>query len=115
MRARRHQQCGAVRVGAYQFVDGKGAAGAGLALDQDRLADPLAELLANDAGDHIDAAMMGQPPMQMRCDIAVTVTPNSTKKLVISGLQPGTTYYWKIVSKTMANKSASGPVWSFGT
>jgi PKHD-type hydroxylase len=24
-------------------------------------------------GDHIDAAMMGQPPMQMRCDIAVTV------------------------------------------
>ena len=24
-------------------------------------------------GDHIDAAMMGAPPMQMRCDIAVTV------------------------------------------
>jgi len=45
----------------------------------------------------------------------VTVTPNSTKKLAISGLQPGTTYYWRIVSKTMANKSASGPVWSFGT
>jgi phosphatidylserine/phosphatidylglycerophosphate/cardiolipin synthase-like enzyme len=46
---------------------------------------------------------------------AVTVSPNSTRKLVISGLQPGTTYYWKIVSRTMANKSASGPVWSFGT
>jgi len=46
---------------------------------------------------------------------AITVTPNGTKKLVISGLAPGTTYYWKIVSKTMADKSASGPVWSFGT
>jgi phosphatidylserine/phosphatidylglycerophosphate/cardiolipin synthase-like enzyme len=30
-------------------------------------------------------------------------------------LQPGTTYYWKIVSKTMANVTASGPVWSFTT
>jgi len=45
----------------------------------------------------------------------ITVTPGSTKKLVIASLQPGTTYYWKIVSKTMANKSASGQVWSFGT
>ena len=26
-----------------------------------------------------------------------------------------TTYYWKIVSKTMANMTASGPVWSFTT
>jgi PKHD-type hydroxylase len=25
-------------------------------------------------GDHVDAAMMGAPPMQMRCDIAVTVS-----------------------------------------
>ena len=30
-------------------------------------------------------------------------------------LQPGTTYYWKIVSKTMARVTASGPVWSFTT
>jgi regulation of enolase protein 1 (concanavalin A-like superfamily) len=30
-------------------------------------------------------------------------------------LLPGTTYYWKIVSKTMAFVSASGPVWSFKT
>ncbi len=45
----------------------------------------------------------------------IAVTPNTTKKLVISNLAPGTTYYWKIVSKTMANKTAGGPVWSFGT
>jgi len=30
-------------------------------------------------------------------------------------LQPGTTYYWKIVSKTMAYVTAAGPVWSFMT
>lgn len=30
-------------------------------------------------------------------------------------LQGGTTYYWKIVGKTMANLTATGPVWSFTT
>ena len=30
-------------------------------------------------------------------------------------LLPGTRYYWKIVSKTMAFVSAAGPVWSFTT
>jgi hypothetical protein len=30
-------------------------------------------------------------------------------------LQPGTKYYWKIVSKTMAYVTAEGPVWSFTT
>ena len=33
----------------------------------------------------------------------------------LPALQPGTTYYWKIVSKTMANVAAAGPVWSFTT
>jgi hypothetical protein len=33
----------------------------------------------------------------------------------LPALQPGTTYYWKIVSKTMAYLSAEGPVWSFRT
>ena len=30
-------------------------------------------------------------------------------------LTPGTTYYWRIVSKTMANITATGPVWRFTT
>ena len=30
-------------------------------------------------------------------------------------LQPGTTYYWKIVSKTMAYVPAQGLIWSFTT
>jgi regulation of enolase protein 1 (concanavalin A-like superfamily) len=33
----------------------------------------------------------------------------------LPALQPGTTYYWKIVSKTMAYVTAEGPVWSFTT
>ena len=30
-------------------------------------------------------------------------------------LQPGTTYFWRVVSKTMANQTADGPTWSFTT
>jgi phosphatidylserine/phosphatidylglycerophosphate/cardiolipin synthase-like enzyme len=30
-------------------------------------------------------------------------------------LQPGTTYFWKVVGKTMANVTATGPTWSFVT
>ncbi len=33
----------------------------------------------------------------------------------ISGLTEATTYYWKVVSRTMANKEKFGPVWSFRT
>jgi hypothetical protein len=40
------------------------------------------------------------------------LTPETYK---VSGLVPGTTYYWKIASKTMANLSVIGPVWSFTT
>lgn len=32
-----------------------------------------------------------------------------------ANLQPHTTYYWQIVSKTMADKTATGSVWSFKT
>jgi len=33
----------------------------------------------------------------------------------VANLASGTTYYWQIVSKTMANQTAAGPVWSFTT
>jgi len=33
----------------------------------------------------------------------------------VSGLAPGTTYYWKIASKTMANLTVIGSVWTFTT
>ena len=41
--------------------------------------------------------------------------PSATAKVTISGLVPGATYFWRIVAKTMAGKTATGPVWSFGT
>ena len=37
------------------------------------------------------------------------------KTYALPALQPGTTYYWKIVSKTMAYVPANGVVWSFTT
>jgi hypothetical protein len=33
----------------------------------------------------------------------------------VSSLVPGTTYYWRIVGKTMANRVNAGPIWSFTT
>ena len=45
----------------------------------------------------------------------VSVSANTTKKYALPTLTAGRTYYWKIVSKTMANKTATGPVWSYGT
>ena len=44
---------------------------------------------------------------------SVTVSPNTTKKYALPALTAGRTYYWKIVSKTMAKQAAAGPVWSF--
>jgi phosphatidylserine/phosphatidylglycerophosphate/cardiolipin synthase-like enzyme len=37
------------------------------------------------------------------------------KQLVVSGLQPGTTYYWRVVGRTMALLTNAGPVHSFTT
>ena len=45
----------------------------------------------------------------------VSVSPNSTKKYALPTLVAGRTYYWKIVSKTMAGKTATGVIWSFTT
>lgn len=52
------------------------------------------------------------PPLFAR-DVAISL--NTTKKLTVTGLTAGRTYYWRIISKTMAGKTAAGPTWSFGT
>jgi regulation of enolase protein 1 (concanavalin A-like superfamily)/phosphatidylserine/phosphatidylglycerophosphate/cardiolipin synthase-like enzyme len=41
--------------------------------------------------------------------------PSQTQKLVLPLLQHGTTYYWRIVSRTMAGLTAKGPTQSFTT
>ena len=45
----------------------------------------------------------------------VSVSPNSTKTYTLPALAPGTTYYWQVVSKTMAPLATAGPVYSFTT
>src|ERR1041385_4997208 len=47
--------------------------------------------------------------------ITGTLGSSGSETYLVSGLQPGVTYYWKIVSKTMANQTATGPVWQFTT
>jgi phosphatidylserine/phosphatidylglycerophosphate/cardiolipin synthase-like enzyme/regulation of enolase protein 1 (concanavalin A-like superfamily) len=42
-------------------------------------------------------------------------TTSKTQSYALPSLQSGTTYYWKIVSKTAAMVSRTGPVWSFTT
>jgi hypothetical protein len=37
------------------------------------------------------------------------------QQLAVSNLAPGTTYYWKVVSKTMANMTKTSSLWSFTT
>ena len=39
--------------------------------------------------------------------------PGTPETFTLPPLQPGTTYFWRIVGKTMANMTATSPVWSF--
>src|SRR5947207_1278113 len=62
-------------------------------------------------------------PPASRCagrDTPATTTRSSCRSTaprsyVTPKLLPGTTYYWRIVSKTMAHVPADGPTWSFTT
>ena len=57
----------------------------------------------------------GAQPGQPRLDTG-SVDDNVTETFTIPvTLSPGTQYYWRIVGKTMANISATGPTWSFIT
>ena len=39
--------------------------------------------------------------------------PGTPETFTLPPLQPGTTYFWRIVGKTMANMTATSPTWSF--
>jgi len=45
--------------------------------------------------------------------ITGTFGSDGSETYLVSGLQNGVTYYWRIVSKTMANQTAGGPAWRF--
>ena len=41
--------------------------------------------------------------------------PGNPESVTVSNLQPGSTYFWRVVDKTWAQLTASGPVWTFTT
>jgi hypothetical protein len=57
----------------------------------------------------------GTSPSPPLLQADVTVSATATKSFALPALSGGTTYYWKIVSRTMADKGASGVVYSFTT
>jgi HKD family nuclease len=48
-------------------------------------------------------------------DLGRAETPSDKKTYALPPLSPGTTYYWRIVGRTMAEVTKSSPVWSFTT
>ena len=56
-----------------------------------------------------------QTPLAAAQGLGPSETATQTQSYALPTLQPGTTYYWKIVSKTAALVSKGGEVWSFTT
>jgi hypothetical protein len=55
------------------------------------------------------------PLLAANVNLGPSSTPTTYQSYKTPQLLPSTTYFWKVVSKTMANVSMSGPVWSFST
>ena len=74
-------------------------------------ASPTPPLLVANASTTQSGAQPGQPLLDTGSPDDGVIETYKIQTL----LQPGTTYYWRIVSKTMANQTANGPTWSFTT
>ncbi|HEX4567718.1 MAG TPA: hypothetical protein VH138_13865, partial [Vicinamibacterales bacterium] len=48
-------------------------------------------------------------------NLGPTAPGDSPRTYQLPALAPGTTYYWRVVAKTMAEQRTAGPVWSFTT
>jgi acid phosphatase len=72
---------------------------------------PNPPLLVADVSTSQSGAQPGQPVL----DSGSVDDGNMEVYTIPTLLQGGTTYYWKVVGKTMANVTAAGPVWSFTT
>jgi phosphatidylserine/phosphatidylglycerophosphate/cardiolipin synthase-like enzyme len=53
------------------------------------------------------------PLLAANVNLGPSATASAYVKYPTPRLVAGTTYYWRVVSKTMANATAEGPVWSF--
>jgi hypothetical protein len=57
-----------------------------------------------------------QPPLfASNVNLGNSLNHTDYKAFTLPTLQPGTTYYWQIVSKTAAMQPKAGPIWSFRT
>ncbi|MEP6593513.1 MAG: Ig-like domain-containing protein, partial [Acidobacteriota bacterium] len=54
-------------------------------------------------------------PMRTNVELGPSQSTSDYKSFTVTGLAPGTTYAWKIVSRTMADVAAEGPLWTFTT
>lgn len=48
-------------------------------------------------------------------NLGPTAPGDAPRTYQLPALAPGTTYYWRVVAKTMAEQRTAGPVWSFTT
>jgi phosphatidylserine/phosphatidylglycerophosphate/cardiolipin synthase-like enzyme len=56
------------------------------------------------------------PPLfAQNLELGPSASTSQMQQLVVSNLAPGTTYYWRVVSKTMANRTATSSLWMFTT
>ena len=55
------------------------------------------------------------PRLAANVELGPSTSSGNYKTYKVANLKRGTTYYWKIVSRTMANMSKTGVVWSFRT
>ncbi len=57
------------------------------------------------------------PTIKILSDVELgpSTSKSNNKKLVVHNLLPGTTYYWKVTGRTMANIERTGGTWSFTT
>ena len=56
------------------------------------------------------------PLVASNLELGPSLSPGQLQSLTLqTDLLPGTAYFWRVVSKTMANKTASSPTWTFTT
>lgn len=56
------------------------------------------------------------PPLfAQNLELGPSQSTTQLQQLAVQNLAPGTTYYWRVVSKTMANRTATSSLWMFTT
>jgi phosphatidylserine/phosphatidylglycerophosphate/cardiolipin synthase-like enzyme len=64
--------------------------------------------------------LMGTDPNSLQAvlsdkELGPSASTTTYQSFTATNLRPGTTYYWRVVGRTMANVSKSGDIWSFTT